>query len=132
MPEDDTRNAAVVADPVGDNVGDCAGMAADVFESFEVTIVAAMILGIVLGTAEAAAGGSFNPYYLIFPLLARGVGVVASVVGTIVRTTDTERNAMGAMNRGYLSAAIAVAGTLVIALVYPNAGVLDFSPSWRS
>jgi len=130
LPEDDTRNAAVVADLVGDNVGDCAGMAADVFESFEVTIVAAMILGIVLGTAEAAAGGSFNPYYLIFPLLARGVGVVASVVGTyVVRTTDTERNAMGAMNRGfYLSAAIAVAGTLLIGFLYRNQGTIDLRP----
>ncbi|HEX6291009.1 MAG TPA: sodium-translocating pyrophosphatase [Herpetosiphonaceae bacterium] len=132
LPEDDPRNAAVVADLVGDNVGDCAGMAADVFESFEVTIVAAMILGIVLGTAEAAAGGGFNPYYLIFPLLARGVGVVASIIGTyVVRTTETERNAMKAMNRGfYLSAAVAVAGTLLIAFVYPNAGTggVDFRP----
>jgi len=49
LPEDDPRNAAVIADLVGDNVGDCAGMAADVFESFEVTIVSALILGIVLG-----------------------------------------------------------------------------------
>jgi K(+)-stimulated pyrophosphate-energized sodium pump len=135
LPEDDTRNAAVIADLVGDNVGDCAGMAADVFESFEVTIVAAMILGIVLGSIEVLQGGAFNPFYLIFPLLARGVGVVASVIGTyVVKTTDTERNAMGAMNRGfYLSALIAVLGTLLITFIYPNragneAGVLDFRP----
>ncbi len=136
LPEDDPRNAAVIADLVGDNVGDCAGMAADVFESFEVTIVAAMILGIVLGTAEVAGGGTFNPYYLIFPLLARGVGVIASIIGTyVVRTTDTERNAMGAMNRGfYLSAAVAVVGTLLIAFIYSNPGLnngqggIDFRP----
>ncbi|HEY0734859.1 MAG TPA: sodium-translocating pyrophosphatase [Herpetosiphonaceae bacterium] len=135
LPEDDTRNAAVIADLVGDNVGDCAGMAADVFESFEVTIVAAMILGIVLGSIEVLQGGAFNPFYLIFPLLARGVGVVASVIGTyVVKTTDTERNAMGAMNRGfYLSAAIAVVGTLLITLIYPNragsdVGVTDWRP----
>jgi K(+)-stimulated pyrophosphate-energized sodium pump len=132
LPEDDPRNAAVVADLVGDNVGDCAGMAADVFESFEVTMVAAMILGIVLGSVEAAQGGAFNPFYLIFPLLARGVGVVASIIGTyVVKTTETERNAMKAMNRGfYLSALIAVVGTLLIAFIYPNpnTGGIDFRP----
>ncbi len=127
LPEDDTRNAAVVADLVGDNVGDCAGMAADVFESFEVTIVAAMILGIVLGIG---AGGieNFNPFYLLFPLLARGVGVIASIIGTyVVRTNDRDRNAMGAMNRGfYVSAAITVVGTLLLAFFYPNPALGGF------
>src|SRR2546423_313030 len=96
-------NVAVIADLVGDNVGDCAGMAADVFESFEVTMVAAMILGIVLGTYEDANHVlHFNPYYLIFPLLARGIGVIASIIGTyVVKTTEQERNAMRAMNRGF-------------------------------
>ncbi|HEX4792839.1 MAG TPA: sodium-translocating pyrophosphatase [Humisphaera sp.] len=126
LPEDDTRNAAVIADLVGDNVGDCAGMAADVFESFEVTMVAAMILGIVLGTTT----GRFNPFYLIFPLLARGIGVIASIVGTyVVKTTEEERNAMKAMNRGFwLSAAIAIALTAVVALFYKNAGAIDWRP----
>src|SRR5690349_10843919 len=135
LPEDDTRNAAVIADLVGDNVGDCAGMAADVFESFEVTMVAAMILGIVLGTYHDATGAlQFNPYYLIFPLLARGIGVVASIIGTyVVKTTEQERNAMRAMNRGFwLSAAIAVGLTALVALVYKNRQYQNAqSADWR-
>ena len=66
IPEDDPRNAATIADNVGDNVGDCAGMAADIFESYEVTIVAAMILGM----------ASFGHKGVIFPLLVRGIGVL--------------------------------------------------------
>ena len=68
IPEDDPRNAATIADNVGDNVGDCAGMAADIFESYEVTIVAAMILGI----------ASFGHKGVIFPLLVRAIGVIGS------------------------------------------------------
>ena len=66
IPEDDPRNAATIADNVGDNVGDCAGMAADIFESYEVTIVAAMILGY----------ASFGHKGVIFPLLVRAIGVL--------------------------------------------------------
>ncbi len=135
LPEDDTRNAAVIADLVGDNVGDCAGMAADVFESFEVTMVAAMILGIVLGTYHDATGAlQFNPYYLIFPLLARGIGVVASIIGTyVVKTTEQERNAMRAMNRGFwLSAAIAIGLTALVAAIYKNRQYQNAqSADWR-
>ena len=72
IPEDDPRNAATIADNVGDNVGDCAGMAADIFESYEVTIVAAMILGI----------ASFGHKGVIFPLLVRAIGVIASIIST--------------------------------------------------
>ncbi len=125
LPEDDPRNAAVIADLVGDNVGDCAGMAADVFESFEVTIVSALILGIVLGSANASRSGQFRIEdfdfrYIIFPLIVRGIGVIASLIGNIfVRTSETRRNAMGAMNTGfYTSAAIAVAGFLAVAVLY--------------
>src|ERR671931_2156357 len=72
IPEDDPRNAATIADNVGDNVGDCAGMAADLFESYEVMIVAAIILG------AAAVGGAKG---IVFPLLIMAVGVVVAVVG---------------------------------------------------
>lgn len=135
IPEDDPRNAAVIADLVGDNVGDCAGMAADVFESFEVTIVSALILGLVLG--DVAKGtlfdGQYDMRFVIFPLILRGIGVIASVIGnSIVRTDERRRNAMAAMNRGfYLAAVVAVIGFAVVTVFYmidPATGAVDWRP----
>jgi K(+)-stimulated pyrophosphate-energized sodium pump len=101
IPEDDPRNAAVIADQVGDNVGDCAGMAADIFESYEVTIVAAMILGLFL----TAITGQL--YWIIFPLLVRAAGVFSSIISTYsVRAVREGENAMNAIHRGYILAAI--------------------------
>lgn len=76
IPEDDPRNAAVIADLVGDNVGDCAGMAADIFESYEVTIVSALILGLVLYEATG------QILYIVYPLIIRAIGVISSILGT--------------------------------------------------
>jgi K(+)-stimulated pyrophosphate-energized sodium pump len=76
IPEDDPRNAAVIADLVGDNVGDCAGMAADIFESYEVTIVS----GLILGLALVALTG--NLYWIVYPLIIRAIGVISSILGT--------------------------------------------------
>ena len=78
IPEDDPRNAAVIADLVGDNVGDCAGMAADIFESYEVTIVSALILGIALWSMDPENGLK----WIVYPLIIRGIGVVSSILGT--------------------------------------------------
>jgi K(+)-stimulated pyrophosphate-energized sodium pump len=116
IPEDDPRNPAVIADNVGDNVGDCAGMAADLFESYEVTLVASIILGV---PAFAAIGA--NPALgLVFPLAARAVGVVASIAGVYaVRAKEGETNALRPINRGFLTAGIiTVLGTAAIALGY--------------
>jgi len=78
IPEDDPRNAAVVADLVGDNVGDCAGMAADIFESYEVTIVSALILGLAL----IAIDPSHSLKWIVYPLIIRAIGVISSILGT--------------------------------------------------
>jgi K(+)-stimulated pyrophosphate-energized sodium pump len=116
IPEDDPRNAAVIADLVGDNVGDCAGMAADIFESYEVTIVA----GLILGLALVAITGELK--WIIFPLLVRGIGVLSSIVGTyLVKGKKDEKrgNAMHAINKGfYTSAAISLVAFLFLAHYY--------------
>jgi K(+)-stimulated pyrophosphate-energized sodium pump len=116
IPEDDPRNAATIADNVGDNVGDCAGMAADLFESYEVTLVASIILGY----------GAFKSIGLppvlgvIFPLIARAIGVLASIVGVYaVRAKDTDKSAMAPINRGFLTAGIlTIIGTFLVAQYY--------------
>jgi len=116
IPEDDPRNAAVIADLVGDNVGDCAGMAADIFESYEVTIVAAMILGLILTVST----GQLS--WIIFPLLVRAAGVFASIVSTYsVRALREGENAMKAIHRGYwLAAFLSVASFLLFAWLYAH------------
>jgi len=106
LPEDDERNAAVVADLVGDNVGDCAGMAADIFESYEVTIVSTLILGVVLFTM------THELSWIIFPLLVRGIGVLSSIVGTYLVKGQKEakdHDALKSINKGfYTSAGISI------------------------
>ncbi len=112
IPEDDPRNAATIADNVGDNVGDCAGMAADIFESYEVTIVAAMILG----------WASFGHKGVIFPILVRAIGVFASIIGTyLVRAGDkgSSQEAMKSINVGFwTSSVISIFGFVALGYYY--------------
>jgi K(+)-stimulated pyrophosphate-energized sodium pump len=75
IPEDDPRNAAVIADNVGDNVGDVAGRGADLFESLTGENIGAMIIGLALYAVTQ------NIFFVLFPLLARSVGVVATILG---------------------------------------------------
>ena len=121
IPEDDPRNAAVVADLVGDNVGDCAGMAADIFESYEVTMVSALILGLAIATR----GPIFEAKWIVFPLLARGIGVISTIVGTYAVSLWPEKltkgDAFKAMDLSYdLSSLISGASFLVVSIFYVN------------
>lgn len=133
LPEDDPRNAAVIADLVGDNVGDCAGMAADIFESYEVTIVSGLILGLALATITR------SPLWIIFPLVVRGIGVLSSVISTyLVKSdqTDTKAgaDALAAITGGfYKAAAISTVMFAAFTVLYMrddniNAGALLWQP----
>ena len=113
--EDDPRNPAVIADLVGDNVGDCAGMAADIFESYEVTIVSSLILGVALFSFTG------HVEWIIFPLLVRGIGVLASIIGTynVRGAKGMSGDAMRAIFTGFLtSAAISVVLFGIVAVFY--------------
>jgi K(+)-stimulated pyrophosphate-energized sodium pump len=123
IPEDDPRNPATIADNVGDNVGDCAGMAADLFESYEVTLVASIILGV-----AAFNSVGMNPVLgIMFPLAARAIGVVASIAGVFaVKAREGETNALKPINRGFLVAGVlTVIGTLIVALTYVGNEAID-------
>jgi K(+)-stimulated pyrophosphate-energized sodium pump len=116
IPEDDPRNAATIADNVGDNVGDCAGMAADLFESSEITLIASLILG-----AAAYAGSPKGAIIgVMFPLFVRAVGVVTSMIGIVaVSPRSEDEHGMRAINRGFfISAAISAAAAFVISGIY--------------
>lgn len=101
IPEDDPRNPAVVADLVGDNVGDCAGRGADLFESTAAENIGAMILGVALYPTFGISG-------VLFPLVVRAFGLLASMVGVLSAKAKDSDNPMTALNRGYfVTAALA-------------------------
>ena len=117
IPEDDPRNAATIADNVGDNVGDCAGMAADIFESYEVTIVAAMIIGL----------ATYGHKGVIFPLLVRGIGVLGSIISTYTvkaGPNDTSDTALKSVHNGFwIGSLISIVGFFALGF-----GYLRFNP----
>ena len=111
IPEDDPRNPAVVADLVGDNVGDCAGRGADLFESTAAENIGAMILAATLYQTNASRLGPNVLGVMLFPLVARAFGILASIVGVMVVKTDGKEDPMHALNRGfYVTAVLATAG----------------------
>ncbi|MBI4064889.1 sodium-translocating pyrophosphatase [Candidatus Gottesmanbacteria bacterium] len=98
IPEDDPRNPGVIADLVGDNVGDDAGMAADLFETYVVTAVAAMLLGHLTLPKSANA--------LFFPMVVGAAGIVASILGTFFVTLGKSKSIMGALYKGLIASSI--------------------------
>jgi K(+)-stimulated pyrophosphate-energized sodium pump len=123
MEEDDPRNAGVIADLVGDNVGDCAGMAADIFESYEVTIVSSLILGLALIQIDPA----HRLFWIVLPLLVRGIGVISSIIGTYAVSLWRVDDAEEAMYKSYeLSSGITIICTFLLSFLYAGQGTDEF------
>jgi K(+)-stimulated pyrophosphate-energized sodium pump len=114
IPEDDPRNAAVIADLVGDNVGDCAGRGADLFESTAAENIGAMILGVALYVVTG------NTAWVFFPLVVRSIGIIASIVGIMAVAVGDVTDPQRKLDQGYWAmtvvAAIGIVGTVMIML----------------
>jgi len=106
IPEDDPRNPAVIADLCGDNVGDCLGRGADLFESTAAENIGAMILGAVMALKVSEASPLWILGVMLFPLVARAFGIIASIVGIMVVKIKGDEDPMKALNRGYYLAVI--------------------------
>ncbi|HEX7004105.1 MAG TPA: sodium-translocating pyrophosphatase [Trueperaceae bacterium] len=112
IPEDDPRNPAVIADNVGDNVGDCAGMGADLFETYAVTAIGAVFLGFLLpGTGTVSA-------LVVYPLVLGAIAIIASIVGVFFVRLGNDGAIMPALYKGvFASAILSVVGFLFATLL---------------
>jgi K(+)-stimulated pyrophosphate-energized sodium pump len=136
IPEDDPRNAGVVADLVGDNVGDCAGRGADLFESTAAENIGAMILGVAVYTIAVAAGWPNPQAWIFFPLVVRAFGLLATIVAVafFIRGREDE-DPMNILNRGYwVTTILSVVGLGITTAVMMNTnggtGAFLNLPTW--
>ncbi len=114
IPEDDPRNAAVIADLVGDNVGDCAGRGADLFESTAAENIGAMILGVAAFLAARTAGLANPEVWVLFPLVLRSFGLFACALGILSVRAKEGSDPMKALNMGYfVSVGFSIVGLAV-------------------
>ena len=114
IPEDDARNPAVIADLVGDNVGDCAGRGADLFESTAAENIGAMILGVALFPHFGING-------IIFPLVIRGFGLLAAMIGVLSAKAKETDEPLKALNKGYF----VTCGLATLAFYFVTMEMLD-------
>jgi len=114
IPEDDPRNAGVIADLVGDNVGDCAGRGADLFESTAAENIGAMILGVAVYTLAVNAHWANPTAWIFFPLVIRAFGLVSTIVAMFFIRGKEDENPMNILNRGYWVTTILSAAALAL------------------
>lgn len=130
IPEDDPRNPAVIADNVGDNVGDCAGMGADLFETYAVTAIGAVFLGFLLP------GTGLVSELVVYPLVLGAIAIIASIAGVYFVKLPDNNNIMAALYRGvFASAGISIVGFLLATLfMFRNFdfSVLNLNITWFS
>ena len=134
IPEDDPRNAGVVADLVGDNVGDCAGRGADLFESTAAENIGAMILGVgVFTIALRPPAGRTPQAWIFFPLVVRAFGLLSTIVAIFFVRGKEDENPMNMLNRGYWVTTILSVVALLLAtnvMLQTNGNAPSGLPVW--
>jgi K(+)-stimulated pyrophosphate-energized sodium pump len=134
IPEDDPRNAGVIADLVGDNVGDCAGRGADLFESTAAENIGAMILGSAIFLIADASGWPNPEAWIFFPLVVRAFGILATMVAMFFVRGREDENPMNILNRGYwVTTLLSVVGIFIVSYLLLETGSFEGTagiPTW--